>query len=65
MSTINNLQDIFLQIDKGDYSAEEKERIKGSLTKVDSELRSLGGLLKIAAPWVQLLLNIPPKLLGT
>jgi len=54
-----------LQIDKGDYSAEEKERIKGSLTKVDSELRSLGGLLKIAAPWVQLLLNIPPKLLGT
>ncbi len=42
-------------------SPEEKEKIKGTLTRVDKELRSLGGILKIAAPWAQLLVSLLPR----
>jgi hypothetical protein len=57
-TTINNLQDIFLQIDKSSHSLEEKEKIKGTLSKVDNLLRSLGGTLNTAAPYLQLFVNL-------
>jgi hypothetical protein len=61
-TTFNNLQDIFTEIDKSNYLPEEKEQVKGALTKIDDVLRSLGGTLDKAAPFAQLLVSILQKL---
>lgn len=60
-TSISNLRDIFLQIDKSNSSSEDKEKIKGTLSNLDTKLRPLGGILTVAAPLVELLVNHLPK----
>jgi hypothetical protein len=52
---------LVVKLDNSDCSAEEETKIKGTLSSLDNKLRSVGGILTLAAPLVQLLVNHLPK----
>ncbi len=58
ITTVNNIEEILSEIDKSSFSPEDKEKMKGILSKVYDELKSLGA---IAAPYIPMFLNMFTK----
>lgn len=58
ITNVNNLQDIFSKIDKSDYSSEDKTKIKGVLSRVYDDLKSLGGIMPLATPFIPPIIKI-------
>lgn len=63
-TTINylNIQNILSMVDSNStYTAEEKDRIKGEISRADKTIKSLGKISDKALPYIQLVLSLVQK----
>lgn len=58
ITTVNNIEEIFSEIDKSSSSPEDKEKMKGTFSNMYNELKSLGAMAAPYVPMFQTLLNM-------